>query len=81
MSSHWKKAAATASADQGVFSNVKHITAWFGHCLLYYFLYISSYSRCSHYLEEEEYDEEYLLRLLGLLLLLDPELLLLLPLE
>ena len=35
------------------------------------------------YLDDDllEYDEEYLLRLLGLRLLLDPELLLLLPLE
>ena len=38
---------------------------------------------CVTYLDDDllEYDEEYLLRLLGLLLLLDPELLLLLPLE
>ena len=36
-SSYWIKAA--ASAECGVFSNVKHITAWFGHCLLYSLLY------------------------------------------
>ena len=35
------KAAATASAEQGVFSNVKQIMSWFGHCLLYSLLYIS----------------------------------------
>ena len=30
-----------ASAEQGVFSNVKQITALFGHSLLYSLLYIS----------------------------------------
>ena len=41
LSSYWMKTAATASADQGVLSNIEQITARFVNCLLCFLLYIS----------------------------------------
>ena len=42
LSSYWMKTAATASAVQGVFSNIEQITVWFGNCSICSLLYISS---------------------------------------
>ena len=43
LSSHWMKTAASASADQRVFSNIEQINVWIGNYLICSLLYISSW--------------------------------------